>query len=72
MTNNPPEGLPESFPGDYVDDYMEMNAPTLFVPALAAVVAVVAGAVLGLVALMNTDPAAEAPGETLVKYEKVR
>ena len=50
---------------DYVDDYMEMPAPTLFVPALAAVVAVVVGAILGLVTLMSTDPADEAAGEYL-------
>ena len=50
---------------DYVDDYMEMPAPTLFVPALAAVVALVAGAALGIVTLMATDPAAEAAGEYL-------
>jgi len=50
---------------DYVDDYMETAAPTLFVPALAAVVAVVVGAILGLMNLMRTDPAAEAAGEYL-------
>ena len=59
-------GPPDSFPDDYVDDFLELKAPTLFVPALAAVVAVVAGAVLGLVTLLNTDPAAEAAGEYLV------
>ena len=50
---------------DYVDDFMELNAPTLRVPAIAAVVAVVVGAVLGVVALMDADPAAEAAGEYL-------
>ena len=54
------DDLPANFPDDYVDDYMEMPAPTLFVPALAAVVALVAGAALGIVTLMATDPAAEA------------
>ena len=55
--------MPDSFPDDYVDDFLELKAPTLFVPALAAAVALVAAAVLGVVALLSTDPAAEAAGE---------
>ena len=63
MTEDLPDDLPANFPDDYVDDYMEMPAPTLFVPALAAVMALVAGAALGIVTLMTTDPATEAAGE---------
>lgn len=55
--------MPDSFPDDYVDDFLKLKAPTLFVPALAAVVALVAGTVLGVVALLSSDPAAEAAGE---------
>jgi sugar lactone lactonase YvrE len=61
MTEDPLDDLPGNFP----DDYVEMPAPTLFVPALAAVVALVAGAILGLMNLMSTDPAAKAASEYL-------
>ena len=67
-----PDDFPDDFPDDHVDDFMRINPPTLFVPALAAVVAVVAGAVLGLVTLMTNDPAAEAAAEYLAVSDWAR